>query len=224
MTDVRRRQPIAAAMGLLGGGLAALAGVVQMLAGARIPEWSGAKDEPLALGALTVVLGVIAVIGARLLRGEDRAAPGRRAVAAAAMLGPAGLILGTVGRLGYLSCALLVIGAAYAVGTGRVGELGEVVAEHWRPVLLSVLGGVEMLMAVSAAPALTVAAGAAGGLVVGVAAWVPAHRRVRVSLVVAGTAPFAVLTWWSVVSLLLAALAVGIVLQQPVRPAVGATR
>jgi hypothetical protein len=26
-----------------------------MLVGARIPEWSGAKDEPLALGALTVV-------------------------------------------------------------------------------------------------------------------------------------------------------------------------
>jgi hypothetical protein len=35
-----------------------------MLVGARIPEGSGAKDEPLALGALTVVLGIIAPIGA----------------------------------------------------------------------------------------------------------------------------------------------------------------
>jgi hypothetical protein len=41
-----------------------VAGVAQMLVGVRIPEGSGAKDEPLALGALTVVLAVIAPIGA----------------------------------------------------------------------------------------------------------------------------------------------------------------
>lgn len=220
MIDTRSRQPIAAAMGALGGGLAVLAGAAQMLVGARIPEWSGAKDAPLVLGALTVVLGVIAWGGARSLRGDRAAAPGRRALAAAAMFVPAGLILGTVGRLGYVPCALLVIGAVYAVRAGPVGEVVEVVVAHWRPVLLSVLGAVEVLMAATAAPAVILVSGVIGGLVVGVAAWVPA-RRARIGLVVAGTVPFAALTWWSVVTPLLAVVAVGIVM---LRPSVTASR
>lgn len=221
MIETRKRQPIAAAMGALGGGLAALAGVTQILVGARIPEWSGAKDAPLVLGALTVVLGVIALGGARSLRGDRSAAPGRRAVAAAAMVVPAALILGTVGRLGYVPCALLMIAAVYAVRAGPVNEVGEVVVAHWRAVLLSVLGAVEVLMAATAAPAVTLVAGAVGGLVVGVAAWVPGRRRVRVGLVVAGAVPFAALTWWSVVTPLLAVVAAGIVMM---RPSVDATR
>jgi hypothetical protein len=219
--DTRKRQPIAAAMGGIGGGLAVLAGAVQILVGTRIPEWSGAKDAPLVLGALTVVLGAIALGGARSLRGDGIAAPGRRAVAAGAMLVPAGLILGTVGRLGYVPCALLVIAAAYAVAAGRVSDVGEVVVVHWRAVLLSVLGGVEVLMAATAEPAIILVAGVVGGLVVGVAPWVPGRQRVRVGLVVAGTVPFAALTWWSVVTPLLAVAAVGIVMT---RPSVDATR
>ncbi len=84
------------------------------------------------------------------------------------------------------------------------------------PVLLSVLGGVEMLMAASAAPAPTVVAGAVGGVVVGVAAWVPRRGR-RIGLVVAGSVPLAALTWWSVVTPLLAVVAIGIVVLRPVR-------
>jgi hypothetical protein len=219
--DTRKRQQIAAVMGALGGGLAALAGIAQIVVGARIPEWSGAKDAPLVLGALTVVLGVVASGGARSLSGDGLAGPGRRAVAAGAMLVPAGLVLGTVGRLGYVPCALLVIGAAYAVAAGRAGDVGEVVVTHWRAVLLSVLGGVEVLMAATAVPTVTLVAGAVGGLVVGVAAWVPGRLRVRVGLVLAGTVPFAALTWWSAVTPLLAVVAVGIVMT---RLSVDATR
>ena len=55
VTDKREQHPIATAMGCARRWTRRVAGVAQMLVGARIPEWSGAKDEPLALGALTVV-------------------------------------------------------------------------------------------------------------------------------------------------------------------------
>ena len=67
VTDKREQHPIATAMGCARRWTRRVAGVAQMLVGARIPEWSGAKDEPLALGALTVALGVTALIGARSL-------------------------------------------------------------------------------------------------------------------------------------------------------------
>jgi hypothetical protein len=214
VTAVAQRHAIGAVVGTIGGTLAVLAGVVQVLVGSRIPAWSGAKNDPLVLGLVTVVFGAIALVGARSLRGEGHGSPGRRAASAAAVLVPAGLILTTVGRLGYLPCALLVIAAACAVGDVR--EVGHVVARHWRPVLRSVLGGVQVLMAASAAPVLTAVVGVAGGLLAGVAAWVP-RRALRIALVVVGTVPFAALTWWGVVPALLAAAAVGIAVLRPVR-------
>ena len=66
MTD-KQKQPHRHGVGCAQRWTRRVAGVAQMLVGARIPEGSGAKDEPLALGALTVVLGVIALIGARSL-------------------------------------------------------------------------------------------------------------------------------------------------------------
>ncbi len=213
MTAVAQRHAIGAAVGAIGGTLAVLAGVVQVLVGSRIPEWSGAKDDPLVLGLVTVVLGAVALVGARSLRGEGHGSPGRRAASVAAVLVPAGLILTTVGRLGFLPCALLVIAAGCVVGDVR--EVGRVVAMHARPVLLSVLGGVLVLMAASAAPVLTVVVGVAGGLLAGVAAWVP-RRALRIALVTVGTVPFAALTWWAVVPALLAVVAVGIAVLRPV--------
>jgi hypothetical protein len=65
VTDKRSSSSIATAMGVPSGGLTRRRGA-RMLVGARIPEGSGAKDEPLALGAATVVLGVIAPIRARV--------------------------------------------------------------------------------------------------------------------------------------------------------------
>jgi hypothetical protein len=61
-------------------------------------------------------------------------------------------------------------------------------------------------MAVSAGEPAIVAVGNLGGLALLVAPWTP-RVRLRAVLLLIGTLPFAVLTWWSLVSPLLAVVA-----------------
>lgn len=77
--------------------------------------------------------------------------------------------------------------------------------------LVSALGAVELLMAAGAGPVTTIAGGAVGGLALLAAPWVPDVRS-ALGLLIIGTLPFAALTWWTVVSPLLAvaALAIGL--------------
>jgi hypothetical protein len=66
------------------------------------------------------------------------------------------------------------------------------------------------LTAAGAGPVATITVGAVGGLALAAARWVP-DARPALGLLVIGTLPFAALTWWSVVSpvLAVAALAIG---------------
>ncbi len=61
-----------------------------------------------------------------------------------------------------------------------------VVAKNWLRGLLGILGALELLMAVSAAPP---------------------GRQTTVSLLVAASLPFAILTWWTIVTPLLTVIA-----------------
>lgn len=96
---------------------------------------------------------------------------------------------------------------------------------NWLRTLISVLGAFELLMAVSAGPPVTIAVGVAGGLVLMAAPWMPAPGvpalRLRAVLLVVGTLPFAILTWWSLASPLLAVLAFIIGLAALRRPRTG---
>lgn len=121
---------------------------------------------------------------------------------------PAALCFSTVGRLWFLPGILLVAGAVLAVG--RPSEVRPVLARNWLRALLSVLGGFELLMAVSAAPIVTVVVGIVGGLALVAAPWAPGRRPVRLSLLLLGTLPFMLLTWSSIATPLLAAVALGI--------------
>jgi hypothetical protein len=84
-----------------------------------------------------------------------------------------------------------------------------VVASIWPHLLVSMLGAFEILLAVSAGEPLTFTVGVVGGVALLAAPW-PPQLRLRLALLVIGTVPFAILTWWSVASLFLAVLALAI--------------
>jgi hypothetical protein len=91
---------------------------------------------------------------------------------------------------------------------------GAVPARKWSRVLLSVLGFLEVLAAVGAAPAALVATGVAGGLLVAAAPWLPVTSRVLLTVLIIGSAPFAALTWSSIATPLIMVLVLGIGLGQ----------
>ena len=219
MSTDRRRQDIAAALGTAGGALGLVAGLIQATSGAHIPTWTGAKANPLGLGLLTVLLSLIALASAATLRRRETLTPGRHVSAVIGLLLPAGLCLSTVGRLWYLPGLLLVGAAGFAVTAGEGRELAAVVRVNWLPGLVGALGAFELLMAVSARPMIVLATGVMGGLALVAVPLVAVPglelrfgSRIYVVLLVVGAVPFAMLTWWSVVTPLLAifALAIGL--------------
>lgn len=201
-------QHVALYLGTAGGVLGVVAGLTQALVGSRIPEWTGAKSEPLALGLLTVALSAGAAAGAATLSSGPPPAE-RRTALACGMLLPAALCFSTVGRLWFLPGTLLLSAIGILLGTGARGDLRRVAAQYWAHALLAVLGGLQLLMAVAAAPALLLLVGVAGGLAVLVACG-SRHLRTRLLLVAAGTVPFAALTWTSLATPLLAIVALGL--------------
>lgn len=203
----RRNQHIASVAGLIGGVLGVVAGLIQTTVGSHIPNWSGHKAAPVALGLLTILLSAISVLSAVALRRDMT--PGRRMAAAAGLLLPGSMCFSTGGPLWYLPGLLLFTGGVYAVIAGDALRTREVVATMWWHLLVSVLGSLELLMAVSAGPIGTIAVGVLGGVALVVAPWLPV-RRVRLVLLLIGTLPFAILTWWSVAAPVVAVLALAI--------------
>jgi hypothetical protein len=93
----------------------------------------------------------------------------------------------------------------------RSRRFRSVLAANWLRVLLGALGFFELLMAVSAGPSVTMAAGVlAGGALIAASVVVGPGRRAIVALLVAATSPFAVLTWWTIVTPLLTVVALAI--------------
>jgi len=197
---------VAARTGTAGAVLLGAAGLVQATLGAVIPDWTGAKLAPVGLGLLTVGLAGVALVAARRFRTE--LSPGPRAAWALASAGPGLLCLSTVGVLAWAPAVLLVAAAVLAVADGP-GDSARAVAAHWPQVLLSALGGFQLLMAAAAAP-WVMAVGAVSGTALVLAAWLPARPAVRVGLVLLGTVPLAVVGWYALVPLLVAAVALPI--------------
>ncbi len=197
-----RRHRVVTWLGVSGATLGVLAGILQATIGSRIPEWTGAKAAPLPLGLLTI--GLSAVAGWVAVR-QRRAGLSvwARAGCAFGMIGPGLLCLSTVGRLWYPSAVLLVGAGLLTIDSWRA--TAKVVAADWVRVLLSALGGFELLMAAGAAP-VPMVVGAVGGIALIAAAWTTS-RGARWGLIVAGTVPFALLAWAAVVPVLLAVLA-----------------
>jgi hypothetical protein len=191
-------------IGTAGAVLLALAGVVQATLGAVIPDWTGDKLAPVALGLLTVGLGAVALLAARRLRTVEPA--GERLAWATGMLVPGLLGLSTVGALSWVPAALLTGAAAVAMAGRWRAALAALAANRLR-VLLTVLGCTQLLMAAGAAPLLMlIGAGSGAAMIAG--AWLrTAPPGPRIGLALLGLLPFAGAGWTALVPVLLALVA-----------------
>ena len=204
---------IAARLGAIGAMVGIGAGFTQATIGSRIPDWSGNKAHPVALGLLTIALSVTALVAARTLRSAQ---PPRNETLTAITLWfaiVAFLCSTTVGRLWAIPGVLLLAAAGVTLTVCGWHHFLSVVARNWLRGLLGILGALELLMAVSAGPAITVAAGlVAGGALVTAAVVTKPDRRTTVIVLVAASLPFAILTWWTIVTPLLtvAAFVIGV--------------
>jgi hypothetical protein len=195
---------VAAGLGLTGSALGVAAGIVQAVAGSDIPQWTGNKNTPVALGLLTIGLSVLAGIAA-LAQRRPLSVPGR-AACALGLVGPALLCLTTVGRLWYVPAVLLLAAGLSTVDSWR--ETAAVLARDWSRVLLGALGAFQLLMAARATP-VPMAVGIVGGLALIAAAWLrPAGRGLLVAFAAVGTIPFAAVAWTALVPVLLALVAI----------------
>jgi len=199
---------IAGRLGALGAMVGIAAGITQAAIGSRIPNWTGNKAHPVALGLLTVALSISAFVAARTLR---TAPPPRNETLTAITLWFAVVAFvcsTTVGRLWAIPGVLVLTAAGVTLTAFGWHHFLSVVAKNWLRGLLGILGALELMMAVSAAPTITVAAGlVAGGALIAAAIQTKPGRQTRVSLLVAASLPFAILTWWTIVTPLLTVVA-----------------
>lgn len=202
-----QRHRLAALLGLLGAGTGVLAGVTQASVGSRIPDWTGAKSAPGALGLLTIALSLVAGLAA-VRQTRPGLSAGPRAATALVLIVPGLLCFTTVGRLWYVPGALLVFASLVSVESWRITAI--LIAANWTRCLLAALGAAELLMA-AGAPAALMVVGAIGGMcLIAAARLTTLPKEAFVGLVMVGTVPFAVLAWTAIVPVLLLLVAVGL--------------
>jgi len=215
MSTVSRRRRHGSTLAIVGGFLGVAAGVVQATVGADIPDWTGAKATPGALGLLTVVLSAAAGAGAVTLR-RPQIRGGDQLIPIAAIVVPAFICFTTVGRLWLVPGPLLLAGATIGAESWR--EIGRAAHHNWLRILLAALGVCQFVMAAGAAPFPMFVGAVAGTALIVAAAIARQQRLISVGLVAFGTVSFAVVAWYALVPELVlivgAALAVAL-LRQP---------
>lgn len=190
--SVRRLLAVAGVLGIL-------AGTIQATFGTQIPDWTGAKAEPVALGLLTVAMSLLMIACAWAWRD-----PGQLVPPLAATI-PALVGFTTVGRLWYLPGPLAI--SATVIGIRNWRSAGIRAVRAWPRLLLAGLGGCDLVLAAGAPPALAVLAAASGAALIGVAVLGSHHLWWAAGLLGAGTIPFAVAAWAAIVPMLTLALA-----------------
>jgi hypothetical protein len=204
------RDGAAAVLGLTGASLGVLAGLIELTAGPSIRDWVGNKQDTTRLGLTTLLLSLVALASAGWLRRSGGRGAGRVA-AALGLLIPAVVCFTTVGRLWYLPGALLLAsGVLVLAGTGRAQFSAAFTEERWRIGLLCCCGAYLVFLGATAL-GIGGALGIAGGALVWAVA--PLARRSRPlawAALLAGTLPFAAVTWWSVITPLIALLAIAL--------------
>jgi hypothetical protein len=190
------RRRIAARAGIVGAVLLIIAGLVQTTLGTVIPDWTGDKREPVALGLLSVALGTVAAVAARRPRSGEASA-GIRLAWALALVGPGLLGLSTVGVLGWVPAILLTSAGILAVADEWRGAVLAVSGNAIR-VLISALGACQLLMAAGAAPLLMIIGGLGGAAMIS-SAWLrSAPTGPRIGIVLLGLLPFAGAGWTAI--------------------------
>jgi hypothetical protein len=201
------RDRLAGILASSGAALGILVGLLDMAVGPSIRDWVGNKLDTSILGLATVALSLIALAAATSWQRAGGREGGRRLATVLALTVPATICFTTIGRLWYLPGALLLGSAAVILATSTRRELaGAVTERRWRRALVVVLGGYYVFLGADAL-GLAGAFGIVGGLVVWMALAVRSESRsVTLALIALGALPFAIATWWSVVTPLIALL------------------
>jgi hypothetical protein len=215
---------LGARFSLAGASLGIVAGLAELTLGPHIRSWVGNKQDTTRLGLATITLSAIALLAAvTWLRRRD-ASTGTRLLIVVGLIVPGAICFTTVGRAWYLPGALLLFATAKAAADLRVDahEAIETISRNWPATLTVALAAVYIFLGATAlglAGVLGVLGGAAILAAIVLASRIPARAKPLVLL--AAVLPFAALTWWSIVTPLLAILVVAIgwpALRRRVRP------
>ncbi len=203
------RERVAVLLGLVGATLGMIAGLVELIAGPSIRAWVGDKQDTTRLGLATLALAALALAAALALTHRPDAPAPRRFVLAAALAVPGLVCFTTVGRLWYLPGTLLVMAALLVLGSLRreTKEVAAAAERNWTAILTVVLAGFYVFLGATAL-GLAGTVGILGGLlaIALVARRGTLPRPLALTLLLAAALPFALLTWWSVVTPLIAVL------------------
>jgi hypothetical protein len=197
----------------MGASLGIVAGLAELTLGPHIRSWVGSKQDTTRLGLATITLSGMALLAAVTWLQRRETSPGTRLLVIVGLIVPAVVCFTTVGRAWYVPGALLVIAAAMAASELRkdAREVVETISSHWLAALTVVLGASYIFLG---ATALGVAGmlGIGGGITILAIVALSSRMPTRVAslVLVAAALPFAVLTWWSIVTPLLAILVVAI--------------
>jgi hypothetical protein len=195
-------------LAVAGATLGVVAGLVDVAVGASIRAWVGNKLDTTTLGVATVILSAISLAAAVEWYRPGGRAGGRRLATVLAFLVPAGVCFTTIGRLWYLPGVLLLAASVLVLLASSREELVRTVDEHhWLNGLVALLGGYYVFLGADALPQGAGVLGILGGLAIWTAL-VTTRRwhRAGLGLLWAGALPFAILTWWSVITPLIAIL------------------
>jgi hypothetical protein len=196
----------------MGASLGIVAGLAELTLGPHIRSWVGSKQDTTRLGLATITLSAIALVAAVTWLQRRATSPGTRLLIVVGLIVPGVICFTTVGRAWYLPGALLVVAAAATAASELREEtrgIVETISRHWLAALTVVLGAFYIFLG---ATALGIAGklGIGGGItilaIVALSSRIP--TRVASLVLVAAALPFAVLTWWSIVTPLLAVVIV----------------
>jgi hypothetical protein len=200
---------LAARLALAGASLGVLVGLLELTIGPSIRDWVGNKQDTTRLGLTTTVLSAVALAaGVAVWRAHDGVVA-RRVAVGLGLLMPALICFTTVGQLWYLPGPLLLTaGALVLAGTRRQEFAAALDERHWRVGLLLACGAYYVFLGATALGVIGVL-GILGGVCIWAAARAaPQTPRAAYCFLLAGALPFALATWWSAVTPLIAVLAV----------------
>ncbi|MEO8966444.1 MAG: hypothetical protein ABI355_02535 [Solirubrobacteraceae bacterium] len=209
-----RLAPVGAVLGVL-------AGIVGVAVGPSIRNVVGNKLDTTTLGFATIALSAIAVAATFAWGRPGGSIGGRRLGTILALALPGAVCFTTIGQLWYPS-GVLLLGASILIAatTTRTELAGAIDEPRWLRGLIVVLGCYYVFLGGDSHGSARVA-GVLGAAVICAAVLAARHSaRLARTLLVVGALPFAVLTWWSVVTPLAALLilAIGLPALHPNRP------
>ena len=207
--DLRNRlDHLAGTLAAAGAGFGILAGIIDVAVGSTIRDWVGNKLDTTTLGAGTIALSAVALVAVIAWQRPGGRNDGRRLATVLTLAVPAAICFTTIGRLWYIPGLLLLAASVLILFTTSRRELTDAVDEHrWRIGLTALLGGYYVFLGADALPKAPGLVGIFSGLAVWLALWVAPHaHRLAVGLLVVGALAFAIVTWWSVITPIIAIL------------------